>query len=57
MFNFLRKKTKIQKLKDKYKVLIEEAYHLSKYNRAKSDAKTAEASRILSEIEKIENTK
>jgi TRAP-type mannitol/chloroaromatic compound transport system substrate-binding protein len=57
MFNFLRKKTKIQKLKDKYKALIEEAYHLSKYNRAKSDAKTAEASRILSEIEKIENTK
>jgi hypothetical protein len=57
MFNFLRKKTKMQKLKDKYKVLIEEAYHLSKYNRAKSDAKTAEASRILSEIEKIENTK
>ena len=57
MFNFLRKKTKIQKLKDKYKILIEEAYHLSKYNRAKSDAKTAEASRILSEIEKIKNTK
>ena len=57
MFSFLRKKTKMQKLKDKYKVLIEEAYHLSKYNRAKSDAKTAEASRILSEIEKIENTK
>jgi hypothetical protein len=57
MFNFLRKKTKMQKLKDKYKVLIEEAYHLSKYNRAKSDAKTAEASRILSEIEKIKNTK
>jgi hypothetical protein len=57
MFNFLRRKTKIQKLRDKYKTLIEEAYHLSKYNRAKSDAKTAEASRILSEIEKIENTK
>ena len=57
MFKFFKKKTKTQKLKDKYKVLIEEAYHLSKYNRAKSDAKTAEASRILSEIEKIKNTK
>ena len=57
MFKFFKKKTKIQKLKDKYKVLIEEAYHLSKYNRAKSDAKTAEASRTLSEIEKIGNTK
>ena len=57
MFNFLRKKTKMQKLKDKYKVLIEEAYHLSKYNRTKSDAKTVEASVVLSEIEKIENTK
>ena len=57
MFRFFKKKTKIQKLKDKYKILIEEAYHLSKYNRAKSDVKTAEASRVLSEIEKIENTK
>ena len=57
MFNFLRKKTKMQKLKDKYKTLIEDAYHLSKYNRAKSDAKTTEASRVLSEIEKIENKK
>jgi hypothetical protein len=57
MFKFFKKKTKIQKLRDKYKILIEEAYHLSKYNRTKSDAKTVEASRILSEIEKIENTK
>jgi hypothetical protein len=57
MFKFLKKKTKIQKLKDKYKVFIEKAYHLSKYNRAKSDAKTAEASRTLSEIEKTGNTK
>ena len=57
MFRFFKKKTKLQKLKDKYKALIEEAYHLSKYNRAKSDAKTAEASRTLSKIEKIENKK
>ena len=54
MFKFFRKKTKIQKLKDKYKILIEEAYHLSKYSRAKSDSKTAEASEILFEIEEIE---
>ena len=52
MFNFFKKKTPLQKLKDKYKLLTEEAYNLSKYNRAKSDAKTAEASRVLSEIEK-----
>ena len=57
MFNFFKKKTKVQKLEDKYKVLIEEAYNLSKYNRAKSDAKTAEASRVLSEIEKLDNKK
>ena len=57
MFNFFKKKTKMQKLKDKYKTLTEEAYNLSKYNRAESDAKTAEASRVLSEIEKIENKK
>ena len=54
MFKFFRKKTKIQKLKDKYKILIEEAYNLSKYSRAKSDAKTSEASEILFEIEEIE---
>ena len=54
MFKFFKKKTKIQKLKDKYKILIEEAYHLSKYSRAKSDSKTAEASKILFEIEEIE---
>ncbi len=57
MFNFFKKKTKMQKLEDKYKRLTEEAYNLSKYNRAKSDAKTVEASRVLSEIEKIENKK
>ena len=54
MFKFFKKKTKLQKLKDKYKILIEEAHHLSKYSRAKSDAKTAEASEILFEIEEIE---
>ena len=57
MFNFFKKKTKMQKLKDKYRKLLEEAYNLSKYNRAKSDAKTAEANRVLSEIEMIENKK
>ncbi len=57
MFNFFKKKTKMQKLEDKYKRLTEEAYNLSKYNRSKSDAKTAEASRVLSEIEMIENKK
>jgi hypothetical protein len=57
MFNFFKKKTKMQKLKDKYKNLTLEAYNLSKYNRAKSDAKTAEASIVLSEIEKLENKK
>ena len=57
MFRFFKKKPKIQKLKDKYKILIEESYHLSKYSRSKSDAKTAEASKVLYEIEKIENTK
>jgi len=57
MFNFFKKKTKMQNLEDKYKRLTEEAYNISKYNRAKSDAKTAEANRVLSEIEMIENKK
>ena len=53
MFKFFKKKTKMQKLKDKYKTLTEEAYHLSKYNRTKSDAKTTEASKVLYEIEEM----
>ena len=46
--------TKEEYLKSKYKRLLEEAYNLSKYNRTKSDAKTAEASKVLSEISKME---
>jgi hypothetical protein len=57
MFNFFKKKTELQKLKDQYKILLEQAYHLSKYNRTESDAKTFKASLILSQIEKIENKK
>ena len=54
MFNIFKKKTPLQRLKDKYKLLTEEAYNLSKNNRTKSDAKTAEASKVLDEIEKID---
>jgi hypothetical protein len=35
----------------KYKILIEENYHLSKHNRSKSDAKTIKKSEILFAIE------
>ena len=36
-----------------YSKLLEEAFYLSKTNRAVSDAKTAEAAALLEKIEKI----
>lgn len=38
---------------EKYKLLLEEAYTLSKINRTESDAKTSEAAALLEQIEKM----
>ena len=51
MFGLFKKKSKKQILEEKYKRLTEEAYRLSKINRKASDAKTAEAQEVLSQIE------
>ena len=51
MFNIFKRKT--EKLEDKYEKCIEEAFKLSTINRSESDAKTAEAFKILEEIEKL----
>lgn len=53
MFGFFKKKSPIDKLQEKYKTLLEEAYKLSSSNRSLSDAKTAEANEILKEIESL----
>lgn len=51
-----KKKTKLEKLNDRYDSLMEESYKLSKVNRTKSDEKVFEANQIMFEIEELENT-
>lgn len=53
MFGLFKRKTEKEILESKYKKCLEEAYALSKSNRSASDAKTAEANKILEEIEKL----
>lgn len=54
MFGLFKKKSEIEKLSDKYKVLLKEAHKLSTTNRKLSDTKTAEADKILKQIEQLE---
>ena len=49
---FSRKSEK-EKLNDKYKKLIDEAYKLSHSDRRASDLKTAEADAVLKQIEAL----
>ena len=53
MFKFLRKKTPVEKLQDKYKKLMSEWHELSSIDRAASDEKYLQAQRVLDEIDKI----
>lgn len=56
MFGIFKKKSKTEVLEKKYDNLLNEAYKLSTINRKASDEKTAEADRVLKEIEKLEKT-
>ncbi|MDG1284094.1 MAG: Lacal_2735 family protein [Flavobacteriales bacterium] len=51
MFGLFKRKTTTEKLHDKYKSLIKQAYNLSKTNRSQSDQKYYEAEQILKEID------
>ena len=53
MFNLFKRKSAKEKLEEQYKKCLAEAYTLSTTNRAASDAKTAEANKILAEIEQL----
>lgn len=48
------RKTEKQKLQDKHKKLVEEAYKLSHTNRKASDLKTAEADELIKKIEAMD---
>ena len=54
MFNFFKKKSKIDILNEKYQKLQEEAYRLSTSNRTQSDLKYQEAQEVLNEIDALQ---
>ncbi|WP_438989019.1 Lacal_2735 family protein [Polaribacter sp.] len=54
MFGIFKKKTEEEKLQEKYKKLMEEAYKLQSINRSDSDTKYKEADDILKKIEAIQ---
>lgn len=54
MFNFFKKKSKLNFLNEKYQKLQKEAYKLSRINRKQSDEKQAEAEEVLKEIEALQ---
>ncbi|WP_157812205.1 Lacal_2735 family protein [Polaribacter sp. ALD11] len=51
MFGLFKKKSEVDKLQEKYKKVMEEAYKLQSINRTDSDTKYKEADDILNQIE------
>ncbi len=51
MFNFFKKKSEIEVLRDQYKKLMNEAFKLSTINRTESDKKYAEADAVMNKIQ------
>lgn len=54
MFGIFKKKSEVEKLQEKYKKLMEDAYKLQSINRTDSDSKYKEADDVLKEIEKLQ---
>ena len=54
MFGIFKKKSEAEKLQEKYKKLMEEAFKLQSSNRKDSDKKYFEADLILKEIENLQ---
>lgn len=49
-----RKKSKLDKLNDKYEKLLQQAHKMSTVNRTKSDELMAQSQEVLKEIESLE---
>ena len=56
MFGLFNKKSQKEKLQEKYQKLTQEAFTLSKTNRAASDEKYAEAEQVQKEIEALDRS-
>ena len=50
MFGLFKRKSAVEKLEEQHAKLLEEAFRLSKTDRAASDAKTAEAAELEKRI-------
>ena len=55
MFGLFKKKSEVEKLQEKYKKLMEEAYKLQSINRTDSDKKYFDADIILKKIEALQS--
>jgi|TARA_B100000767_G_scaffold90956_1_gene87384 hypothetical protein len=55
MFGLFKKKTEVEKLQEKYKKVMEEAFKLQSINRSDSDKKYLEADNLLKQIEQIQS--
>ena len=55
MFELFKKKSKIEKLQEKFKKLMQEWHSLSTVNKSASDNKYAEAQNIAKQINKLKN--
>ncbi|TXD48887.1 Lacal_2735 family protein [Polaribacter sp. IC073] len=53
MFGLFKKKSEVDKLQEKYKKVMEEAYKLQSINRTDSDSKYKEADDILNQIDTL----
>jgi hypothetical protein len=56
MFGLFKRKTELEKLQEKNKKLLKEAFDLSKSNRTASDNKYAEADIIQKRIDELTKT-
>lgn len=54
MFGLFKKKSEVEKLQEKYKKLMEEAFKLQSINRSDSDQKYLEADYLLKKIEALQ---
>ena len=54
MFGLFKKKTELELLREQYQKLLEEAYQLSRTNRAAADKKSAEAAELIRRIESMQ---
>lgn len=53
MFGLFKKKSEAEKLQEKYKKLMEDAFKLQSINRSDSDAKYLEADNVLKKIDAL----